>query len=206
MEPTRIMIVDDHAILRMGLSSLLGTKKDLLVVGDAASGETAIRKALRLQPDVVLMDLMMPGMDGVETTRRLLDALPKTRILILTTFGTADGISRALEAGACGAIMKNIPFDALVTAIRKTAAGERVVSEEISRILDVDPPIPPLSPRQREILGSIVRGLSNADIAVQLGISRDVVKEHAKTLFGKIGAANRVEAVAIALRKHLLDG
>jgi len=206
MEPTRIMIVDDHAILRMGLSSLLGTKKDLLVVGDAASGETAIRKALRLQPDVVLMDLMMPGMDGVETTRRLLDALPKTRILILTTFGTADGISRALEAGACGAIMKNIPFDALVTAIRKAAAGERVVSEEISRILDVDPPIPPLSPRQREILGSIVRGLSNADIAVQLGISRDVVKEHAKTLFGKIGAANRVEAVAIALRKHLLDG
>ena len=206
MEPIRVLIVDDHAILRMGLSSLLGTKKDLLVVGDAAGGEAAVRKAARLRPDVVLMDLMMPGMDGVETTRRLLAAAPETRVLILTTFGTADGISRALEAGACGAILKNVAFDRLVAAIRKAAAGERVISEEIGRILDLDPPLPPLSPRQREILDSIVRGLSNADIATELGISRDMVKEHAKTLFAKIGAANRVEAVAIALRKHLLDG
>ena len=204
MNAIRVMIVDDHAILRMGLASLLGTKRDLEVVGDAASGEEALRKIARLRPDVILMDLMMPGMDGVETTRRVLASFPNARILILTTFGTADGITHALEAGAAGAVMKNVDFPELVAAIRKTAAGEQVVSDEISRIIRSEPTLQPLSPRQREILDSIVRGLSNTDIAKQLDISVDMVKEHAQTLFQKIGASNRVEAVAIALRRHLL--
>ena len=200
----KILIIDDHAILRMGLASLLNAKKDFEVIGDAANGETGIRKAQKLKPDVVIMDLMMPGLDGCETTRRLMAHDPTSKILILTTFGTSDGISHALEAGAKGAVMKNCDFSELQTAIRSVAGGEEYVSPEISRIISNDPPVAALSPRQEEILQSIVRGLSNPDIARQLGISLDMVKEHTETLFKKIGAANRAEAVAIALRKHLL--
>ena len=176
MSKIKVLIVDDHAILRMGLASLLGTKKDIEVVGDAADGPTAIQKTVRLQPDVVIMDLLMPGMDGVETTRRLLAEIPDARVLILTTFGTADGIAHALEAGALGAVMKNVDFSELVSAIHAVASGERAVSPEIERILAAEPPIAALSPRQMEILQSIVRGLSNPDIAKQLGISLDMVK------------------------------
>ena len=176
MKKIKVLIVDDHAILRMGLASLLNAKKDIEVVGDAEDGPTAIRRAARLKPDVVVMDLLMPNMDGVEATRRLLAERPDTQVLILTTFGTADGIAHALEAGALGAVMKNVDFSELVAAIRAVAAGERAVSPEIERILAAEPPIAALSPRQTEILQSIVRGLSNPDIAKQLGISLDMVK------------------------------
>ena len=204
MGKLRVLIVDDHAILRMGLASLLNSKGALEVVGDAANGTSGIKKAQKLKPDVVIMDLMMPGMDGGETTRRLMAQDPDAKVLILTTFGTSDGITRALEAGAKGAIMKNCDFEELLTAIRSVAAGKNYISSEIKRIMSKDPPVAALSPRQTEILQSIVRGLSNPDIAKQLGISLDMVKEHVETLFQKIGAANRTEAVAIALRKHLL--
>ena len=204
MSKIKILIIDDHAILRMGLASLLNAKSGIEVVGDAANGKTGIPKVLKLQPDVVIMDLMMPGMDGTEATRQLLAKAPDCKILILTTFGTSDGITRALEAGAKGAIMKNCDFGELVTAIRTVAAGKSYISPEIKRIISNDPPVATLSPRQSEILRSIVRGLSNPDIAKQLGISLDMVKEHVETLFQKIGASNRAEAVSIALRKHLL--
>ena len=204
MDKLKILIVDDHAILRMGLASLLNSKGEVEVVGDAANGSSGIKKAQKLKPDVVIMDLMMPGMDGCETTRRLMAQDPDAKVLILTTFGTSDVINRALEAGAKGAIMKNCDFEELLTAIRTVADGKDYVSAEIKRILSKDPPVAALSPRQKEILASIVRGLSNPDIAKQLGISLDMVKEHVETLFQKIGAANRAEAVAIALRKHLL--
>ena len=204
MNKTTVLIIDDHAILRMGLASLLNAKSGIEVIGDAANGKTGIPKALKLHPDVVIMDLMMPGMDGTETTRQLLSEAPDSKVLILTTFGTSDGITHAIEAGARGAIMKNCDFGELVTAIRTVAAGKTYVSPEIQRIISSDPPVATLSPRQSEILRSIVQGLSNPDIAKQLGISIDMVKEHVETLFQKIGASNRTEAVAIALRKHLL--
>ena len=204
MEKIKVMIVDDHAILRMGLASLLNAKKDIEVVGEADSGAAALRKAPKLKPDVIVMDLMMPGMDGAETTRRLKELMPEARILILTTFGTADGIAHALSAGARGALLKNVEFSDLANAIRKIAAGEKVVADEIQRILASEPAIKTLSPRQRQILESMVRGLSNDDISKLLGISLDMVKEHIQTLFAKIGASNRAEAVSTALRKHLL--
>ena len=204
MTPIRVLIVDDHAILRMGLASLLASKSEIEVVGDASDGPSGIRKALKLKPDVVIMDLMMPGMDGIEATTELLAKAPESKILILTTFGTSNGINNALEAGAMGAVMKNCDFSELADAIRAVASGKRYIAADVERILVADPPVAALSPRQTEILQSIVRGLSNPDIAKQLGISVDMVKEHVESLFQKIGAANRTEAVAIAFRKHLL--
>ena len=204
MTPIRVLIVDDHAILRMGLASLLASKSEIEVVGDASDGPSGIRKALKLKPDVVIMDLMMPGMDGIEATKELLAKAPESKILILTTFGTSNGINNALEAGAMGAVIKNCDFSELADAIRAVASGKRYVAADVERILVADPPVAALSPRQTEILQSIVRGLSNPDIAKQLGISVDMVKEHVESLFQKIGAANRTEAVAIAFRKHLL--
>ncbi|MBO7482385.1 MAG: response regulator transcription factor [Kiritimatiellae bacterium] len=204
MDKTRVLIVDDHSILRMGLASLIGTRKDIEVAGDADGGPAALKKFMQLKPDVVIMDLVMPGMDGIETTREIVSRQPDAKILILTTFGTSDKIAAALRAGALGAIMKNAAFPDLVKAIKTTARGERYIADEIERIMEDDPPVQELSQRQLQILEQMVRGLSNHDISVSLGISLDMVKEHATSLFAKIGAANRTEAVAIALRKQLV--
>ena len=201
---TTLMLVDDHAVMRRGLISLLNTQPDLTVVGEAGEGETAVRLTGKLKPDVVILDLMMPEMDGVETARRMLAANPSVRILILTTFGTSDVINRAFDAGARGAVLKTAEFEELLEAIYAVAQDKRFVSKEVQQILMDDPPVPELSARQIEVLESVTRGLSNDDIARQLGISLPRVKEHVNTLLSKLGAANRAEAVAIALRKHLL--
>ena len=200
----RILIADDHAIVRMGLASLLGTKDDIEVVGEAEDGEAAVRKAIKLIPDVIIMDLMMPKMDGVAATAEIHRQLPSAKIMILTSYGASDGIAHAFAAGATGALMKSTEFSEFVSAIRTIAAGGHVIAPEIARQLAEDPPVPELTPRQTEILHSITRGLTNADIAKQLNIREDSVKEHLTAIFAKLGAANRSEAVAIALRKHLL--
>ena len=204
MKSITVLIVDDHAILRMGLASLLANKKGISVIGDAATGAAAIQKVRKLKPDVVVMDLMMPGMDGVEATRRILEVEPETKVLILTTYGSANALAHALDAGARGAVLKNEDFSDLVSSIRTVAEGGRAVSPEIAQMLNDDPPLPELAPRQREILQAITHGLSNADIAKQLGISVPTVKEHIRALLDKIGASNRSEAIAIAMRKYLL--
>ena len=204
MKPIRVLLVDDHAILRMGLASLLGTHTGIDVVGEAGNGEEGLRLALKLKPDVVLMDLMMPVMDGVEATRRLAVEAPMTKVIILTTFGTADGISHALAAGACGALMKDIKLPALVEAIQTVAGGGRALAPEIEQMMKENPPVPELSARQEEILRSVVRGLTNAEIARQLGISVPMVRDHLNVVFAKVGAANRTEAAVLALRRHLL--
>ena len=198
------MLIDDHAIMRMGLKSLLGTCADIEVVADAEGGEDAVRMALDRRPDVIIMDLMMPEMDGVETTRRILAKWPEAKVLILTTFGTADAIGHSLDIGAKGALMKNAKLEELVAAIKSVAGGGRYIAPEIGKMLSDEPPIPELSRRQLEILQSVTHGLSNEDIARQLGISLAMVKEHIRVTFAKIGAVNRAKAVAIALRKHLL--
>ena len=200
----KVLLVDDHAVMRMGLAALLGTQKQIEIVGDTGDGASAIRKAQKLQPDVVIMDLMMPVMDGVETTRQLLEKQPDAKVLILTTFGTADGIAHALAAGAKGAITKTVDLKELLAAIRAVASGKRYVEEDIERLIATDPPVTDLSPRQQDILAGLARGLSNEDIARMLDISVQRVKDHTNIIFHKIGAANRAEAVAIALRKHLL--
>ena len=204
MRKTRVLIVDDHAIVRMGIASILGTKKDIEVVGDAEDGETAVAKARRLSPDVVLMDIVLPEMDGAPATAEILRRQPSAKVLILTSFGAADGIAHALRAGATGALMKNIDYSELVDAIRTVAAGGTVIAPEIRKMLNESPPVPELTERQQAILRSMASGLRDTDIADQLHLTANGVREHITTIFNKIGAVNRAEAVAIALRKHLL--
>jgi len=200
---TKILIVDDHALLRRGLADLLRYEKDLVVVGEASDGEAAIATAAELKPDVVVMDLVMPVMDGVEATRRIKESLPDTKILILTTFGTSADVSRAIAAGASGAIMKDASMEDQLNAIRTVASGGKVLSPEIAKAVQEEP-LPELTERQLVILESAARGLTNKDIATMLEISVDAVKQHLAAICVKLNAANRVEAVAIALRKHLL--
>ena len=200
----RILIADDHAMVRMGLRVLLETEPDLEVVGEAKNGEAAVAEALRLRPDVVVMDLMMPRMDGIEATRELAARAPDAKVLLLTTFSTSDGLAEALAAGARGAFMKSVEDTALIAAIRKVAAGETAVAPDVRRLIREDPPAAKLTPRQRDILASITRGLTNKEIAAQLGIRADGVNLHIMEILSKLGASNRTEAVAIALRKHLL--
>ena len=200
----KILIADDHAIVRIGLSALLKTESDLSVVGVAKDGEEAVAEALRLNPDVIVMDLMMPKKNGVEATAEIHERLPGTKIIILTTFAASDGIKHALDAGATGAVMKTAEDAELVSIIRAVAAGGTVISDEIQQLLTEDPPAEELTPRQMEILESVTRGFTNADIAKQFGIREQSVKEHISTILAKIGAANRSEAVAITMRKHLL--
>ncbi len=204
MKKTKVLIVDDHTIVRMGLASLLGTAQAIEVVGSVGSGAEAVDSYTRLEPDVVLMDLMMPKMDGSETTAALVSKHPSCKVLIITTFSTANGIGTALAAGAKGAVLKNIAFEELVDAILRVSKGEKYISPELEQILGDDKPVPALSPRQREILESVSRGMTNEAIAEQFGISVPMVRQHLNALFTKIGAQNRAEAVAIALRKMLL--
>ena len=200
----RILIADDHTIVRMGLTALLETETDIEVVGQAKNGVEAIAESCRLSPDIVIMDLMMPKKDGVEATAELKELQPDVKVIILTTFGTSDGIAHAIESGASGAVLKNAEDTELVTAIRKVAKGGNYLSPEIKRQLTEDPPVPELTPRQIQVLQSMTRGLTNRDIAKQLGIRQDGVNLHVNAILQKIGAANRTEAVAIAMRKHLL--
>lgn len=204
MKKISILLVDDHAIVRMGLASLFATTDDLAVAGSVGDGPSALREADRLHPDVILLDFLMPGMNGLEVTNALLAADPSRKVLILTTFGEAEGIRRALAAGARGAVLKSIPFDDLVAAVRTVAGGGTHVSPEIRQIIEEEKPLSALSPRQREILQSVSHGLTNEAIAANLGISVPTVRQHLQALFAKIGAQNRAEAVAIALRRMRL--
>ena len=147
---------------------------------------------------------MMPVLDGIEATAAIMEKLPETKIILFTTFPTSDLIAKAIDNGARGVMFKSAADTELVMAIRAVAAGKSYISPDVAKLLASDPPIDPLTPRQREILESIVRGLSNNDIAMQLGITPTVVREYTIALFHKLGAANRTEAVAIAFRKQLL--
>ena len=204
MKPIKILIADDHALLRRGLATLLRFHEDFSVVGDAKNGSEAVRRTKELQPDVVIMDLSMPELDGVEATRRIRQAQPEAKVLILTTFGTSADVARAMQAGASGALVKDADDEELVKAIRTVARGGTAFTPEIRAMLEKDPSPPELTKRQREILESIVNGLASDAIAAKLGISTDAVNQHIEAIRSKLGAANRAEAVAIVLRRQLL--
>lgn len=205
MEKIKVLIADDHAIVRIGLKSVFGYEPDIDVVAEARNGVEAVREAERTRPDVAVVDLVMPRKDGVAATREILAAVPSAKVLILTTFGTSDGIAHALEAGASGAMMKTADDSMIVSAIRRLARGGRYISPDVRRQMAESPPVAKLSQRQHEVLRAIAHGKSNKDIADELGIRPDSVEDIANALYAKLGASNRAEAVDVAHRKHLLD-
>ena len=172
----KVLIVDDHSLVRLGLSALLGYQSDMDVAGEAEDGEEAVHMACKVRPDVIVMDLMMPGVDGVEATSRIREKLPDSHILILTTFGTSADVARAIAAGASGAIMKDTSNEDLLNAIRTVAEGGKVFSPEIEQHVKEYSVSPDLTQRQMEILHSVPRGLSNPDIAKQFGYGQSKVK------------------------------
>ena len=200
----KILIADDHAIVRDGLVALLGLQRDFEVVGAAVDGRETVAKAAETKPDLILMDLMMPELDGAAATAEIRKACPSARVLILTSYGEAASLSQAFAFGATGAITKNLPKEQLFDAIRRVASGIRVISPEIEQTLEEDEPGPDLSERQLAILDGLARGLTNKEIARQLGISTGCIKFHILAIFRKLGAANRSEAASIAIRKHLI--
>ena len=200
----RILLADDHLVVRMGLSSIIALEDDLTVVGEVANGAEAVRQADALRPDVIVMDLMMPILNGAEATKRILQANPAARILILTTFGTSDELRRALDNGALSAIVKDSDHGELLAAIRATAAGKRYISPIVERQLKATDEPTCLTPRQIEILQLVAKGYSNPEIARILHHGRDCIKAHLKTAFSRLGAASRAEAVSIAQRMNLL--
>lgn len=204
--PTKlqVLIADDHAIVRAGIVSILRSQRDFSVAGEARDGNEAVEAALRLRPDVILMDLMMPGKDGCEAAAAIIEKWPEAKILLLTTFGTSSALGNAFDSGITGAVSKSIPTEELFSAIRKVAAGERVVSEEIQQTINDAGSVPILSPRHRRILDALARGLTNEDIAKMLGISVAGAKFHLLTLFRLLNVASRAEAVGEAHRLHLL--
>ena len=204
MGKIKVLIADDHAIVRIGLRSVFGYEPDIEVVAEARNGIEAVHEAERTRPDVAVVDLVMPRKDGVATTREILAAVPSAKVLILTTFGTSDGIAHALEAGASGAMMKTSDDGMIVSAIRRIARGGRYISPDVKRQLEESPPVARLSQRQEEVLRAIAHGKSNKDIADELGIRPDSVEDIANSLYAKLGVSNRAEAVDIAHRKHLL--
>ena len=201
----RIFIADDHALMRVGLRSMLGLEPDLEIVGEAADGEDAIRQVRALRPDVVIMDLMMPKTNGVEATRAILQDLPDTKIVILTSFGTSDELRRAVAHGAVGVQPKEDPTENLITSIRTVMRGETAFPPEVKRMLDAEPPPNPLTDKQAELLRLVMKGQTDKQIADAFGISDSGVKKHLKLIFAKLGATNRTEAAAIALRNSLLS-
>lgn len=209
-EKIRVVVVDDHAMVRSGLATFMDTYEDLELVGEAASGEAAVQVCEHVQPDVVLMDLKLPGMDGVAATRAILGSLPMVRVLAVTSYQEGDLVQEALSAGATGYLLKDVEPDELAKAIRGAHAGRPTLAPEATKklIQVATGPAPlghDLSDRERQVLGLMVEGISNREMAQRLDISYSTVKFHVSSILSKLDAESRTEAVSLALRNQLLD-
>ena len=204
MDKIRVLIADDHAIVRMGLRTLFESKPGFEVVGEVKNGDEAIKRAQKLKPDIVIMDLLMPVIDGIEATRILHERSPSVGILILTTSTISDNLSRAIQNGAMGIVIKTSDNGELLQAVREVHAGKHHIPADVANLIDKDSPLGELTERQLEVLQSMARGLSNTEIAKQFGISYGMAKKYVATILKKLGAANRSEAASIAVSKHLV--
>lgn len=208
-ERIRVMIVDDHAVVRSGLVTFLQAFEDFELVGEAGDGAEALRLCAQAAPDVVLMDLLMPEMDGIAATRAIREHHPSAQVIALTSFQDQDRVKAALDAGALGYLLKNVTADDLARAIRSARAGRPTLAPEATQALihaARRPPAPghDLTPREREVLALMVRGLNNAEIAKRLVVNRSTAKFHVSNILAKLGVASRTEAVALALTHHLV--
>jgi len=204
----RVMIVDDHAVVRSGLSAFLLAFDDLEYVGEATGGADAVRKCLSLRPDVILMDLVMPDVDGAEATRRIKESCPDVQVIALTSYKEDELVQGALKAGALSYLLKNVSADELANAIRAAYSGRPTLAPEAAQVLikaATEPPEEGLTARELEILRRMVEGESNPDIAEKLFVSRSTVKFHVSNILMKLGATTRTEAVAMALHKKLVE-
>lgn len=209
MKPIRILVADDHPIVRSGISSILATQPDFEIVGEAANGTDAVDAAARLAPDLVLMDLRMPGLNGVGASTAILAARPSTRIVVLTTYASDGEVLRAIEAGAVGYLLKDVPHEELFRALRAVARGERylapVVTERLMARLQ-QPTHLTLTDREVDVLRAVSRGDGNKRIAAVLGIAEPTVKAHLVHIFEKLGVENRTAAARVARDLGLIAG
>jgi NarL family two-component system response regulator LiaR len=205
----RVLLVDDHDMVRRGLALFLQAYDDLTMVGEAEDGGEAIRRCAALLPDVVVMDLMMPGMDGASATRAIREQFPTVQVIALTSFQEEGMVQRALQAGAIGYLLKNVSAAELAAAIRAAHAGRPTLAPEAARDLiraGAGAPAPghDLTPREREVLGLMAQGLNNTEIARRLVVSTSTIKFHVSSILSKLGVTGRTEAVALALKHHLV--
>lgn len=207
-----VLLVDDQALVRTGFALILNAEADLEVVGEAADGDEAVSLAGELQPDVVLMDVRMPGVDGIEATRRITSALPATKVLMLTTFDLDEYVVSAFRAGASGFLLKTAPRDQLVAAVRTVHAGEALLApmstrkllEQYTQPTEDEPALAELTARERDVLVLLARGLSNAEIAAELVVEPSTVKSHVASLLSKLDCRDRVQAVVFAYESGLI--
>jgi DNA-binding NarL/FixJ family response regulator len=214
---TTVLVCDDQALVRVGLRKILEAEPDTTVVGEASDGEDAVAATRRLRPDVVLMDIRMPVLDGIEATRRITQAVPTTRVLILTTFGLDSYVYEALRAGASGFMLKDAPPEEIAGAVRIVASGEGLLAPAVTRAVITEfarqapavasePPaaVAELTPREREVLDLLVLGLSNPEICRELVISEATAKTHVARILQKLGLRDRVQAVIYAYEAGLV--
>ena len=213
MNNIRILLADDHSIMRVGLASLLSREKDMTVVGEAETGEEAVAKARELKPDIVVMDLMMPILSGAEATRQITsnasagdsaegETLP--RVLVFTSYGTSADLADAVKNGASGVLLKNAPTRDLPQAIRSVFAGEKVLSKEITALVNEESSTPHLTDRQLLQLELAARGFTNQEIANRLNVSLITVKKQFSDIFARLNVSNRSEAIGLALQRHII--
>lgn len=207
--PIKVLLVDDHTVVRSGLGAVLTVCDDLELIGEAGDGEEAIEFCEHNRPDVVLMDLLMPRMDGVAATRAIKGRWPDVKVIVLTSFKEKEYVEGALKAGAVGYLLKNVSAEELVVSVRRAVAGQPSLSPEAAQVLIQkvnEPPLPghDMTEREREILALMVEGLSNSDIAERLIVSQSTVKFHVSNVLSKLGVASRTEAVALAVKHKLV--
>jgi NarL family two-component system response regulator LiaR len=213
-DPIRVMVVDDHGMVRRGLATILRIRGDLDLVGEASNGREAVRLCEQVQPDVILMDLMMPDMGGVEATHIIRERWPHVQVVALTSFEEKELVRQALQAGAISYLLKNVSSDDLAAAIHEAHAGRSTLAPEAIQALIQPDPLQrspqrapyadfDLTPREEQVLALMVEGLSNPDIAERLVVSRSTAKAHVSNILSKMGVSNRAEAISLALQQRL---
>ncbi|MGC3957364.1 MAG: response regulator transcription factor [Verrucomicrobiota bacterium] len=201
----RVLVVDDHFVVRMGLIAVVNTEPDMEVVGQAADGADAVAKFAELTPDLVLMDLRMPGMDGIRATTEIRAKHPEARVLMLTTYDGDTDIHRAVQAGAQGYVLKNSTGDKLIPALRAVASGQKWIPKEIASRLAARNLFEDLTPRELQVLKEMAKGLANKEIGDVLKITEHTVKDHLKNILGKLRVADRTEAVTVAIQRGIIQ-